>query len=66
MEAFKPRRKEGVNMNNIKLVCRVFSQLGLDYNGTLDADGTGELYVYDGSTWLGTISFVGGELIDWE
>lgn len=52
-------------MNNVKLVCRVLSQLGLDYNGDIDADGTGELYVYDGSTWLGIISFVGGELVDW-
>lgn len=52
-------------MDNVTLVCRVLSQLGLDYNGDIDADGTGELNVYDGSTWLGTISFVGGELVDW-
>ena len=52
-------------MDNVKLVCRVLSQLGLNYEGDIDADGTGELNVYDGSTWLGTISFVGGELLDW-
>lgn len=52
-------------MDNVILVYRVLSQLGLDYNGQMDADGTGELNVYDGSTWLGTISFVGGELVDW-
>ena len=52
-------------MDNVKLVCRVLSQLGLSYNGYIDADGTGELIVWDGMTYLGTISFVGGELVDW-
>lgn len=52
-------------MDNVKLICRVLSQLGLDYIEDIDADGTYELYVYDGLTFLGTILFVGGELIDW-
>lgn len=51
-------------MDNVKLVCWILSELGLDYDVDIDADGTGELNVYDGTTWLGRISFVGGELLD--
>lgn len=52
-------------MDNVKLVCRVLNQLGLNCDVNINADGTGDVNVYDGLVWLGTISFVGGELVDW-